>query len=50
MAKTLFAINHIFAVRFLVADGKDLLCRQQADGKEVADGTEVDSSSDTPRY
>ena len=47
MAKSFFAVCHFFAVRFLVADGKELLCRQLADGKELADGKLADSSSET---
>ena len=46
MAKSFFAVCHFFAVRFLVADGKELLCRQLAGGKELADGKLADSSSD----
>ena len=45
MAKTFFAVCQLFAVRFLVADDKDLLCRLLADGEALcrllADGKEV---------
>ena len=44
---TLFAICTFFVVGFLKVDGKEPLCRQLADGKEVADGKMPDSSSDT---
>ena len=47
MAKTLFAVCQFFAMCCLVADGKDLLCRPQADGKELADGKLANSSSAT---
>ena len=45
MAKAFFAISQFFAVCFRVADGKELLCRLLADGKELADGKVADSSS-----
>ena len=45
MAKKVFAISQFFAVSFWVADGKELLCRLLADGKELADGKVADSSS-----
>ena len=45
MAKTFFVVCQLFAVCFLVADGKDHLCRLLADGKELADGKIPDSSS-----
>ena len=48
MAKSFFAVCHFFAVRFLVADGKELLCRPLADDKELADGKVPDSSSVLP--
>ena len=48
MAKTCFVVCHFFAVCFWVADDKELLCRQLADGKELADGKLVDSSSGSP--
>ena len=47
MANLVFAISQFFAVRFLEADGKELLCRPLADGKELADGKVADSSSVT---
>ena len=46
MANPIFAVRCLFAVRFLVADGKAFLCRPLADGKESADGKSADSSSD----
>ena len=45
MANLVFAISQLFVVRFLEADGKELLCRLLADGKELADGKVADSSS-----
>ena len=45
MAKTLFAISWFFVVCFAKADGKLPLCQQLADGKELADGKDPDSSS-----
>ena len=45
MAKACFAVCLLFAVRFYLADGKDLLCHLLADGKELADGKLADSSS-----
>ena len=50
MAKKVFAIRQFFAVRFWVADGKELLCRLLADGKELADGKVADSSSGCMNY
>ena len=47
MAKTFFVVCQFFAVCCLVANGKDLLCRPQEDGKELADDKIPDSSSDT---
>ena len=47
MAKTLFAISWFFAVCFGNTDGKLPLCHQLADGKELADGKDPDSSSET---
>ena len=47
MAKRFFAVSLFFAVFFRVADGKELLCRQLADGKELADGKLAYSSSDS---
>jgi hypothetical protein len=46
MAKTLFAISWFFAVCFDKTDGKEPLCHQLADDKELADGKDPDSSSD----
>ena len=46
MAKHFFAICQTFAIYFLVAYGKELLCHQPADGKDQADGKFSDSSSD----
>ena len=48
MANLVFAISPFFAVRFLEADGKELLCRPLADGKELADGKVADSSRVIP--
>ena len=45
MAKRFFGVRHLFAVCFTVADVKELLCRQLADGKDLADGKVADSSS-----
>ena len=45
MAKAFFAISQFFAVCFRVADGKELLFRLLADGKELADGKVANSSS-----
>ena len=45
MAKACFAVCLLLAVRFYLADGKDLLCHLLADGKELADGKLADSSS-----
>jgi len=42
---SIFAICNLFAVSFVEADDKEPLCRQLADGKEVADGKMLDSSS-----
>ena len=44
VANLVFAISQFFAVRFLEADGKELLCRPLADGKELAYGKVADSS------
>ena len=46
MANSIFAISQPFAVRLVPTDGKELLCHQLADGKELADGKLADSSSD----
>ena len=40
-----FAISSFFAVSFRQADGKDPLCHQRADSKELADGKDPNSSS-----
>ena len=57
MGPSLFAVLHplasaflLFAVRFLEADGKELLCRPLADDKELADGKVADSSSVVANY
>ena len=43
----IFAVSSFFAVNFRQADGKDILSHQPIDGKELADGRDPDSSSDT---
>ena len=47
VATSLFSVCRFFAVCFSVADGKELLCRPLADGKDMADGKVADSSSAT---
>ena len=47
MANTLFAISWFFAVCFDKTDGKQPLCHQLADGKELTDGKDPDSSSES---
>jgi hypothetical protein len=37
MANRFFAVSQFFATRFLEADGKGLLCRPLADGKDLTD-------------
>ena len=46
----MFAVSSFFVVSFLQADGKDPLCHQLADGKEMAHGKVPDSSSDTMQF
>ena len=47
MAKYFFAVCQLFAIYFFVADDKELLCHQSADGKEAAYGKFSDFSSDS---
>ena len=46
MANSIFAMCQFFAVCIVSTDGKEVLCRQPADGKELADGKFLDSSSE----
>ena len=45
MANSIFAMCLFFAVCIVSTDGKEVLCRQPADGKELADDKFLDSSS-----
>ena len=47
MAEHIFAISQFIAVCFLQADGKYLVCRPLADGKELVDWKFSDSCSDS---
>lgn len=49
MANSIFAMCRFFAVCIVSTDDKEVLCRQPADGKELADGKFLDSSSELRR-